>query len=102
MAEGEWHKNVRLARIKYYQNKGYEVKSSHSNRKIPLSHGKSSKVTNLSDADIIVLKNDKIVKIEEIQSTCSPKQVIGIIKATDLCDQCKIDGKIYDKAFALF
>ena len=96
MTEGKWHRTTRLERIKKYENEGHEVKSSHGNRKISLYRGEPSRITFLSDADIVLLKNDKIVKIVEIQSTCSPKQVIGIIKATDLCDRCKIEDKVYE------
>lgn len=96
MAEGEWHKKVRLERIEKYRKKGYEVKSSHGNGKISLYLGKPCRSTFLSDADIVLLKDDKIMIIEEIQSTCSPKQAVGIVIATDLCDTCKVDKKLYE------
>lgn len=96
MAEGKWHKKVRLERIEKYSKEGYEVKSSHGNGKISLYLGKPCRSTFLSDADIVLLKNGKIMIIEEIQSTCSPKQAAGIVTATDLCDTCKVDKKLYD------
>ena len=96
MAEGKWHKKIRFEKIKEYKNKGYEVKSSHGNGKIPLYIGNPSTKTFLSDADIVLIKNERIIKIIEIQSTISPKQATGIITATKLCNLCKVNGIIYD------
>jgi len=96
LTEGQWHKKVRLKRISKYEKEDYEkVEFSHDKKNIPLFCGEPSNTTHLSDADIVLFKNGKVIKIVEIQSTLSPKQATGIIMATDLCDRCKIDGKPY-------
>ena len=96
MVEKEWHKKARKEIIERYENKGYVVESSHEDKRIRLSRGKLSSDTFLSDADVVLIKDDKIVKVVEIQSTDTPKELVGIIKTTDLCDQCKIDDEVYD------
>jgi len=94
VTEGEWHKKVRLKRISKYEKEDYEkVEFSHDKKSIPLFCGDPSNATHLSDADIVLFENGKVVKIVEIQSTLSPKQATGIIMATALSDRCKINGK---------
>ena len=96
MSEGEWHKKVRKKLIKKYEKEGFKIESSHEDKTIVLSLGEAHRDTFLSDADLVVFKNNKIKKIIEIQDEkIRPKDIIGIIKATDLCDRCKIDKNKY-------
>lgn len=95
MVESKWHKKARLDEINYYKKAGYVVESSHEDKKIVMFRDKPSRSTFLSDADIVVINDNNIVKIIEVQQTYRPKEIIGIIKATDICNKCKIDNKIY-------
>ena len=97
MAEGEWHKKVRKKLIKKYEEEGYQVESSHENKVIGLYRGKPSRSTFLSDADLVLLKDDSVVKIVEIKDKdITPKNIVGIVKTTDLCNLCEIDKKPYN------
>jgi len=95
MVESKWHKKARLNIIDYYKNGGYTVESSHQDKKIVMFRDEPSRSNFLSDADIAVINDNNIVKIIEIQQTYRPKEIVGIIKTTDICNKCKIDDKIY-------
>jgi len=96
MAEGEWHKKVRKELIKKYEEEGYQVESSHENKVIGLYRGEPSRSTFLSDADLVLLKDDSIVKIIEIKDKdITPKNIAGIVTITDMCSLCKINDKPY-------
>lgn len=96
MTESKWHKKVRMNLIDYYEKAGYLVKSSHQDKKIVMFRDKPSRSNFLSDADIVLIKDNNIVKIIEVQQTYRPKEIVGIIKTTDICNKCKIDNKIYN------
>jgi len=97
MNEGEWHKKVRRKLIQKFEKEGYTVESSHGEKSIRLYHGEPSDRTYLSEADLILFNDSFIVKIVEIKyKDITPKNMVGIIKTTDLCDRCKIGKNIYD------
>lgn len=97
MNEGEWHKKVRMDLINKFEQEGYQVKSSHGEKSIRLYRGEPSDRTYLSEADLTLFNDGFIVKIVEIKyKDITPKNMVGIVKATDLSDRCKIGKNIYD------
>ena len=59
--------------------------------------GKPSRITFLSDADLVLLKDDSIAKIIEIKDKdITPKNMAGIVTITDMCNLCKINDKPYN------
>ena len=96
MAKGTWHAKARKELVFKYEQMGYKTEFSHGDKRIQLSRGPVSRVTFLSGVNIVLLKDDVVAEIMEIQDHgLTPRDVIGMIKATDLCDQCKIEGRVY-------
>lgn len=100
MVEGDWHENVRNKMIKKYSLEGYQVKNSHEEGKILLYksgiYGEEPHRDNtLSEVDLVLIKDGKIVELIEIQQSLKPKEIIGIIGSTNLSDKCQIGDKEY-------
>lgn len=95
MTEGTWHEKARNKLIKKYRQNGYEVNSSHMGQKLFLFKDYLRRENILSDVDLAILKDDKIMELVEIQQSLRPKEIIGIIATTNLCDKCNINGREY-------
>ena len=88
--EGEVHKRIRLRILKIIEERGYKCFSGHgANQDLSLFSDRKSNETHFSDADILVLNgNDKIISIIEIKDKdVQPKEIIGIIGSTSICNR---------------
>ena len=88
MSEGSWHEKVRTETQEIYEKEGYTVKSSHKDKKIFLYRDELKRENILSDVDLVLLKENKVVKLIEIQQSLRPKEIIGIISATNIANKC--------------
>ncbi len=95
MVEGDWHEKTRNELIEKYSKEGYKVASSHSGDKIFLFKDSLKRENCLSDVDLVLLKDNKVVTLIEIQQSLRPKELIGIISATNLTNKCQIDNNEY-------
>jgi len=85
--ESNWHEKIRNDIEQFLKDKDIKFKSSHGKGKVPLflDATDTSRSGQLSDADIIVIKDGIIKYIIEIETGApTPKKIIGIIIATDL------------------
>jgi hypothetical protein len=91
MVEGTEHKRIRERIIKFLKHNKYKCFSGHidSDQDLGLFKDKKGADTHFSDADILILNNDdKIISIIEIKDEdIQPKQIIGIIGATSICNK---------------
>ena len=88
--EGKVHEGIRLRILKIIDERGYKCFSGHgANQDLSLFSDRKSNETHFSDADILILKgNDKIISIIEIKDKdVQPKEIIGIIGATSICNK---------------
>ena len=92
--ENEWHKKTRKRIVKTLETQGHRVITSHP-KHINLFQGKIKRENCLSDADIVVFRDDIIDKIIEVESEPNPKKLIGIVIATHLCKILRTEGKNY-------
>lgn len=95
MVEGEWHNSVREKLKERYHNEGFEVISSHDDKKLLLFVDELKSKNCLSDVDMVLMKDGNIIKLVEIQQSLRPKEIVGIIAATNLTNKCSIAGDIY-------
>ena len=88
--EGEVHKGVRLRISNIIEERDYKCFSGHGGyQKLSLFSNRKSNETHFSDADILVLdENNKIISIIEIKDEdVRPKEIIGIIGSTSICNK---------------
>ena len=87
--EGKVHEGIRLRISNIIDERGYKYLSGHSDQNLGLFSDRKSHETHFSDADILVLdENNKIVSIIEIKDEdVRPKEIIGIIGSTSICNK---------------
>ncbi len=104
--ESNWHKKIRNDIEQFLKDKDIKFESSHGTGKVPLfiDPTDTSRSGQLSDTDIIVIRDRVIKYIIEIETGApTPKKIIGVIIATDLStiykryeDEFKIeDAKLF-------
>jgi hypothetical protein len=87
--EGKVHEGIRLRISNIIDERGYKYLSGHSNQNLGLFSDRKSNETHFSDADILVLDgNNKVISIVEIKDKdVQPKEIIGIIGSTSICNK---------------
>jgi len=87
--EGKVHKGIRLRILNIIDERGYKYLSGHSDQNLGLFSDRKSNETHFSDADILVLdENNKVISIVEIKDKdVQPKEIIGIIGSTSICNK---------------
>ena len=87
--EGKVHEEIRLRISDIIKERGYKYLSGHSGQKWGLFSDRESDETHFSSPNILVLdENNKIISIIEIKDKgVRPKDIIGIIGATSICNK---------------
>jgi hypothetical protein len=88
-SEGKDHEEIRSRILNIIDERGYEYRSGHSGQKWGLFSDRKSDETHFSNPNILVLdENNKIISIIEIKDEgVRPKDIIGIIGATSICNK---------------
>jgi hypothetical protein len=88
-SEGNVHEEIRSRILDIIDEKGYKHHTGHSGQKWGLFSDRESAETHFSNPNILVLdENNKIISIIEIQDNgVRPKDIIGIIGATSICNK---------------